>query len=828
LLVAERRPGGDVVVSSRLIHGAVIGVVAVVVAALAPAAGAVHAVYSANATGPASSASQSVPASAAPTAVVAGVDVTVSWQATTMSGGTPVGSYTVRRYDTAGDAQPVGADCDVVTTNTCIERNVPFGTWRYSVQPRQGNWSGAEGTLSAAVTVQPATFTLSSTAPITTVPADVGGTISGFTVGETLTYRLDSETGPLLSGTAGPVTTATAFPVTVTVPAGTSDAPHSIFVIGSTGTVASAAIDIVIPPNLVALEMFDRDANGKVDQVVARFDDTLGPYSAGVAPWTLTNVPSGGTLASVSVAGSAATLSITEGPGAPNTAVGAFTVELASNSAGIRDVNDRLSSFGPTAPLDRAAPAPLAVTMRDVNTNGKVDQVTMSFSEPLAAYTAGTLPWTLTNVPSGGTLASVGVASPNVTLTITEGPGGGNTAVGAFTVTLAASSTGIRDAAGNLTSFGVVPIDGARPIRLTTEMFDDNRNGKVDRVLVGFSEPLAPYSAPTTIWPLTAPPSGATLSTVVVSGAQATLNLAEGPAAPNTAVGSFRVALTSDAAGVRDAAGNLASFAAVAPTDRAAPAPTVTTLIDNNRNGRVDRLTVGFSESLAAYSAGAAPWTLANVPSGGTIGSVTASGATATIAITEGAGALDTAVGSMTVALATSAAGIRDAAGNLTSFGPRTPLDGARPVSVTITDTNGTADGRIEPGDTLVITLSEALAPASVPASTTVTMTDPLGGGNDTLSITGILNGARTLGANTYITPDNTSAAFAASPVVLSNGNRTITITVGPTCSGAACVGGIGQRTTNANFSYLGATTLTDLAGNPPVTNARTFSMRVF
>ena len=43
----------------------------------------------------------------------------------------------------------------------------------------------------------------------------------------------------------------------------------------------------------------------------------LAAYSAGVAPWTLTNVPSGGSLLSVVVNGTTATLTIAEGLGAP-------------------------------------------------------------------------------------------------------------------------------------------------------------------------------------------------------------------------------------------------------------------------------------------------------------------------------------------------------------------------------------------------------------------------------------------------------------------------------------------------------------------------------
>ena len=37
--------------------------------------------------------------------------------------------------------------------------------------------------------------------------------------------------------------------------------------------------------------------------------------------------------------------------------------------------------------------------MRDNDSDGKVDRVVVTFDETLAAYMAGTAPWTLTNVP---------------------------------------------------------------------------------------------------------------------------------------------------------------------------------------------------------------------------------------------------------------------------------------------------------------------------------------------------------------------------------------------------------------------------------------------
>ncbi len=589
-------------------------------------------------------------------------------------------------------------------------------------------------------------------------------------------------------------------------------------------TPADAARPVLVAGTLL---MRDVDANGKVDRVLATFSESLEPSTDTTPPWTLTNVPSGGTLSSASTSGATATLVIAEGAGAQNTAVGTFRVVLAASATGIRDAASNQGSFGSTAPVDQATPVLVSLVMQDVNTNGKVDRVVATFSETLAAYSAGTAPWTLSNVPSGGTLSSVSVSGTTATLTIAEGAGAPDTAVGSFSVALATSATGIRDAAGNLSSFAAsTPADAARPVLVagTLLMRDVDANGKVDRVLATFSESLEPSTDTTPPWTLTNVPSGGTLSSASTSGATATLVIAEGAGAQNTAVGTFRVVLAASATGIRDAASNQGSFGSTAPVDQATPVLVSLVMQDVNTNGKVDRVVATFSETLAAYSAGTAPWTLSNVPSGGTLSSVSVSGTTATLTIAEGAGAPDTAVGSFSVALATSATGIRDAAGNLSSFAASTPADAARPVPVTVTSSNnGLVAGLMEAGDLLHVTFSESLA-ALGSTSTTVTETDPPGSGNDRLTVAGLtaVAGVAT-GSNGYVVTNNTSASFASSAIGLAG--AVVTATVAGSCTdtcGANLAAGIGA------LVFTPDPTLQDAAGNTAtgsVTTAATFRL---
>jgi hypothetical protein len=553
---------------------------------------------------------QSVPAPAAPVAVATGPNVSVGWNPVTFGSGTPVAGYVVERLDGSGVPQVLLAGCaGVLTSPSCTEVGVPPGIWSYRVRAVHASWTGPVSDPSAAITVLPTTLTITSPQPITALPATVTGTLDNFVIGETVTYHLDSPTGPVLTGSPTTITSASET-VSVAIPAGTSDAPHSIHVVGSLGSLAAAAIVISIPPVVQQVTMHDVDVDGRVDEVRAVFDEALDPAGTSLTGWTLTNVPSGGTLAAVSVSGNTATLSITEGVGAPTTAVGAFTVALTADPAGIRDLNGHAASFTVRAPIDRAAPAPVTMAMQDGNNNGRVDRVAFTWSETLAATTTAT-----------------------------------------------------------------------------------------------------------------------------------------------------------------------------------------------------------------------APWTLANVPSGGVRGTVSMSGTSGLVRITEGTGPLETGVGSFTVALTASATGVRDAAGNQSAFPARSPTDAARPRVVSIADTDGAVNGRVEPGDTLSVTFTEAMDTTTLAGPVTVTLTDPNTTASDTLTVTGFTNGARSTGGNGYVSTNNVSYSFASSSVSYTNGNRTVVITIGPTCSGTCAA--IATQTTNATFSFLAATTFRDLGGNTQGT-AFSFSTRLF
>ena len=190
---------------------------------------------------------------------------------------------------------------------------------------------------------------------------------------------------------------------------------------------------------------------------------------------------------------------------------------------------------------------------------------------------------------------------------------------GSFTVALATSATGIRDAAGNLSSFAATaPADGAAPVRTAMVMNDANANGKVDQVPVTFSETLA-SSTDTAPWTLANVPSGGTLVERGDRGRSRDPDDRRGRGRGEHRRRNLhgRARSERDRYPRRRPATSPRSRPS-APTDGAKPILVTLTMLDNNTNGKVDRVTAVFSETLAAYTAGTAPWTLANTPSGGT------------------------------------------------------------------------------------------------------------------------------------------------------------------------------------------------------------------
>ena len=240
-------------------------------------------------------------------------------------------------------------------------------------------------------------------------------------------------------------------------------------------------------------------------------------------------------------------------------------------------------------------------------------------------------------------------------------------------------------------------------------------------------------------------------------------------------------------------------------TTTAAPKPTISTLqfFDTDTDGKVDRVTAGFSMALTTGNPCKTTWTLTGVPSGGSLDSVSISGSSATLTLNEGGGAPDTAVGAFLVSFAPSATC------NANPFSNLSPADEAGPVPVSIAWGRGATPGKMEVGDSVSITFSEAMG--NVPAQAAVTETD--GNKKDDLTLSGISSGPSNTNGD-YVGSGSATYPGAMGNVPLSADLKTVTVTVAGTCTGT-CGANIKPDAAGGNWTYTPAAGLTDQFTNP-------------
>lgn len=148
------------------------------------------------------------------------------------------------------------------------------------------------------------------------------------------------------------------------------------------------------------------------------------------------------------------------------------------------------TTTGPSTTTTTGPPTPPAfqsASMWDLNTNGRIDQVTVTFSG------SGTLAgcdvdsaWTLAGIPSGGTKGAVSVSGLQATITVTEGAGAKDTTVGSLTVAFTKPS---GCDAGTFTA--QTPNDKAGPVIVSFADTAGALDGKLesgDTLTVVFSE----------------------------------------------------------------------------------------------------------------------------------------------------------------------------------------------------------------------------------------------------------------------------------------------------------------------------------------------------
>jgi hypothetical protein len=161
----------------------------------------------------------------------------------------------------------------------------------------------------------------------------------------------------------------------------------------STAATASATTQVAADttaPVLQTLQFFDNNTNGKIDQIVAAYNENLNTAFPGA--WTATGLPAGAALGTIAVSSTdnkLIVIAVTEG--AVDTAVGTIKLTLANSLVSPasnlpRDAaNNTVAPLTNSVPTDKAAPVPVTLATGGTN-NGKMqtgDTFSVAFSEPM-------------------------------------------------------------------------------------------------------------------------------------------------------------------------------------------------------------------------------------------------------------------------------------------------------------------------------------------------------------------------------------------------------------------------------------------------------------
>jgi uncharacterized repeat protein (TIGR01451 family) len=478
-----------------------------------------------------------------------------------------------------------------------------------------------------------------------------------------------------------------------------------------------------------------------------------------------------------------------------------------------------------TATVTNAGPDPAtSTTLTDVL------PTTLDFvSAPGCTYTSGirTVTCALGTVTSSGASATV-VASANAagsidnTATVAAATSDANTANNSATATTTVESAGGADLGVTTTVPAKIDQGAGLSYTLTVENHGPNADGDVVLTDVLPSNLTSGGSVTASQGSCSGTSTLICDLGTMASGGSATVTIpGSAPSSPQTLINQASVAgLQTDPVSAND--GSVTYVSVIDPAqagDATAPARQSMHMLDEDRNGFVDSVTVVFNENLATCAAPCtAGWLLTGIPGGGTLQSVTTSGSTATLTIGGWTDQPDTAIGLFTVGLSAPNA-IQDAAGNHPSFAASAPLDEAGPVPVGFRKqhpTSGSCSGLpktsvLEACDELTAEWSEQIAPGSIPSTTTFTVTDPVGPGNDVLTAPGFIQGSMDLGSDGYVTVDGASASWSASTLTLSSARDALTVRVVGSCAGTGCaalaaVGGV-------TVVYVPASSIRDAAG---------------
>ncbi|MBT5808160.1 hypothetical protein HOI18_02685, partial [Candidatus Uhrbacteria bacterium] len=493
---------------------------------------------------------------------------------------------------------------------------------------------------------------------------------------------------------------------------------------------ATAVTDGAAPRSTGTQSYKDTDLDGKVDRVDITFSEDIAIDECEAGDYTIGGADAG-TIAVASCAASSADLQLTISNTPSADTLLTFTVAYTAANGTASSLDDSAGNaavdISALTLADAAAPAITGVTIEDVDTNGLIEKITVTWSENVDTNDSvapviadfGTI-----TLPDGQAVSSATISDPAgssnvVTLTVVAGQVTKNTAAGSTGINgISSEWTDGTNATSNPDDNEVIT-DSALPVFVSASFKDVTVvDGQVDRVDVTFSEAMTLSSYNTSDWSFPENGDMDLDDTNASASGSDILIVVDGNALTTGSSVTPTVLYTNNANRLTDAASNnVATFGAAEDLDDAtAPilrtdGSNAPTYLDNDSNGAIDRVQLTFSESVTVvYSDGDWTATANGLTSFDTGAYLSGNGTTAILLTASAASNLTGVSGGTEPTLAFSASSGSITDGNsltISSISAKTLVDGAAPVRVSHSYKDVNTDGTIDRFD---VTFSEAIA----------------------------------------------------------------------------------------------------------------------
>lgn len=479
------------------------------------------------------------------------------------------------------------------------------------------------------------------------------------------------------------------------------------------GNVGPAPGDVTVTaadgaaPAIVAAETADTDADGTVDQVNATLSESLDDGASTLDSTTFDSV-SGATLGAAGTGSTADDDAIVVGvSGTPTGDTSVTLSDLVLASGTLSDGTNANGGQTVATVADGAAPTFSVVVTDDVDANGFVDVLKVTYTESVASGTVEASDFSIGSANGlSGTVSGVGGDDGDATVSIELSEG--STADTGATPTLsyaASGGTDVQDAAGNqmVDTTSSAAVDAAAPQVTAVTSIDASSDGSVDRIDLTYSEDVSASSPEVGDYTLGGTDAGnVTLDSAGVTGDTVELSVTapENDTALDLTLSYDQSAGTHDS--IVDSVSQPApSFADRTVADGAGPLMESVRTQDTDSDGTVDWLVVSFTETVDSGTIQAGDFSSTT----GTVDSVMVPLSVDSVNLVVDGFPTDTSV---TPDVTLAGDSITDDAGTPNSNPPQTltAADSAPPTITGATTADADDDGNI---DRIDVTLSESL-----------------------------------------------------------------------------------------------------------------------